>query len=189
MNEQQERTGAFGDPQRSNEPRQPAAPRFVQYARWLWIASALVGLVRSVLQVADREALVSGMHAQMPQWSQEQVDSAANGTIMSVLLLSGAIVVLYWALATRLLQGRNWARVVIAVIAGLRSLSTVFVVLALSAFGAEALSRMSGVPLGPTEIGFSLLTAVIDVAVLVLLFLPESRGHFAAGGRSGSAGA
>lgn len=188
MNEQQESTDAFGDRKRSNEQQEPGPPRFVQYARWLWIASALVGLVRSVLQVADREALVSGMHAQMPQWSQEQIDSAANGTIMSVLLLSGAIVALYWALASRLLHGRNWARVVVAVIAGLRSLSTVFVALALAAFGAEALTRMAGVPLGPTEIGFSLLTAVIDVAVLVLLFLPESHRHFKAGGWSSSAG-
>lgn len=186
MNDE-ERTDAFGT-RRSGE-QEPAAPRFVQYARWLLIAGALVGLLRSVLQVADREALVSGLHAQMPQWSQEQVDSAVNGTIMSVLLLSGAIVALYWALAARLLQGRNWARVVVAFVAGLRSLSTAFVVVALAAYGAETLGRMSGVPLGPTEIAFSLVTAVLDVAVLVLLFLPESQRHFRAGRSGSSAGA
>lgn len=167
--------------------QQPEAPRFVQYARWLWIASAALGFLRSMVQVSDRESLVSGVHAQMPQWTQEQVDSAVNGTIMSVLVLAGAVVALYWALATRLLQGKNWARVVVALIGGVRTVSTVFVLLALAALGARALGQMSGVPVGPTEIGFSLATAVLDVPVLVFLFLPESHEHFSARRRGGTA--
>ena len=190
MSEQQDRSEAFGGPHRGGQqPRQPEAPRFVQYARWLWIASAALGFLRSMVQVSDREALVSGLHAQMPQWTQVQVDSAVNGTIMSVLVLAGAVVALYWALGARLVQGKNWARVVVVLIGGLRTVSTVFVLLALSVLGAEALGRMSGVPLGPTEIGFSLATAVVDVSVLVLLFLPESREHFRARGRGSSSGA
>lgn len=174
---------------RRQDPPEDPAPQPVRIARWLWIAATLVGLVRSFVQLSDRRSLTAELAAQMPQWSQEQVDSAVNGTIMSVLLLSGAIVALYWALAARLLQGRNWARVVVAFVAGLRSLSTAFVVVALAAYGAETLGRMSGVPLGPTEIAFSLVTAVLDVAVLVLLFLPESQRHFRAGRSGSSAGA
>lgn len=173
---EQESSGASGNQSRS--PEEPSAPRFVQYARWLWIASAAIGFLRSVLQVADREELVTGLHAQMPQWTQEQVDSAVNSTIMSVLVVSGAVVAIYSALATRLLRAKNWARVVVTVVAGLRTVGTAFVVLALAAYGAETLGRLSGVPLGPVDIAFSLVTAVVDVAVIVLLFLPESQRHF-----------
>lgn len=161
----------------------PSAPRFVRYAQWLWIATAVISFVRSLVQVADREKLVSGLHAQMPQWTQQQVDSAANSTIMSVLVMSGAVVAIYVALSTRLIHGRNWARVVITIVGGLRTVSTVFVLLALGALGMATLTRLSGVPLGPVDIAFSLVTAVVDVAAIVLLFLPESQKHFRAHGR------
>lgn len=162
----------------SQSTQKRSVPRNVQLAHWLWIASAVVGFVRSIVQVSDRESLVSGLHEQMPQWSQEQVNSVTNSTILSTILLSLAILAVYASLATRMSQGRNWARIVITVIGGLRTVGTLFVLLALATLGMATLTRVSGVPLGATDIVFSLVTAMIDIAALVFMFLPDANKYF-----------
>ena len=163
---------------RRQDPPEDPAPQPVRIARWLWIAATLVGLVRSFVQLSDRRSLTAELAAQMPQWSQEQVDSAADSTVWLTLMMSVVTLAIYVALANRMRLGRNWCRVLLAVIGVLEALGTLFVLLVIAVLGSAAVTRLAGTSLSGTDIAFSLLVAVIDVAATALMFLPDANRFF-----------
>ena len=166
---------AFG---RRQEPSDNPAPQHVRIARWLWIGATLVGLVRSFVQLSDRRSLTAELHAQVPQWSQEQVDSAADSTIWLTLAVSVATLAVYVAVANRMQLGRNWCRVLLTVIGALEAVGTLFTLLVVAALGSAVVERMAGTALGGTDIAFSFVIAGIDIAAIVLMFLPDSNRFF-----------
>lgn len=150
-------------------------PRHVELARWLWIASAVVGFARSLVELSDRSALVSAVRKMEPQWSQEQVDSGTNSGIMLSIVMSLAILALFVAIATRMARGRQWARVVMVLLAGSNALGTVLMgVLPAQVTQAAGI----GVPVGLVDILFSVVVAALDLAALVLLLHPEANRFF-----------
>lgn len=160
-----------------DDARTPA-PRPVRIARWVWIAATLVGLVRSFVQLSDRQALTASLQAQVPQWSQEQVDAATNSTIALTLAMSALVVVVYVVLANRMQRGRNWCRVVLAVVGVLEAAGTLLTLLVISLLGMATVGEIAGVALGGSDIAFGIVIAIVDIAALVLMFLPESNQYF-----------
>lgn len=166
-------------------------PRYVDLARWLWIASTVIGFARSLVELSDRSALVSELRKMAPQMSQEQVDSATNSGILLTIVSSLAILALYIAIATRMARGRQWARVVMALLGGLSVLGTVLVVVGVAVLGPARVTQTAGIdmPVAPVDMVFSVVVAAMSVATLVLLFHPESNRFFRERAKARQAGA
>ncbi|MFI9813126.1 hypothetical protein [Saccharothrix variisporea] len=150
-------------------------PRWIDVSRWLWIGSAVVGLGRFLVQLADREMLISELRKQQPALSQDELDAAASGGVVFGLLLGGLLVLVYALLANRMAQGRNWARVVLTVFGA----AGVFLgVVRLIAVG-SGMAAAFGLVIRPADLVFGAITMVLDCAALVLMYLPSVSSHFA----------
>lgn len=166
---------AFGQP---SKPEKVTAPRVLVLARWLWIAGTAVGVLRSLKQLTDRVLLVRQVHQQAPELSQQQLNSAVNGVIMFTLLLSLAIFGLYVLLAERMMKGRQWARVLMTLLGALSVAGTLITLIGYAAVGSQAVSRATGMPVDPLDLVFSVVVLAVDIAVLFLLYQPDSNRFF-----------
>lgn len=151
-------------------------PRLVDIARWLWIGSAVVGLGRFLVQLADREMLIGELRKQQPTLSQDELDAAASGGVMFGLLLGGLLVLVYTLLANRMAQGRNWARIVLTVFG---AAGVFFGVVRLVAV-ASGLAAAFQLAIRPEDVVFGVITMVLDCVALVLMYLPSVSSHFTA---------
>ncbi|GAB3293992.1 hypothetical protein [Parasphingorhabdus pacifica] len=175
MNDQ--RRDPFGNSSQKQEER-PAAPRPVQLARVLWLAGVVVGFVRSYVQLSDRERLIDRLSEAAPEMSQVQIDAAANSGIAVTLLISVLSLLVFALLCQRMVQGRNWARVVLTVFGGLNLVGTVFTLAAVLALGPQAVSNLAGVQVGVWELVFGVAILGIDAAAIVMMYQPESNRFF-----------
>ena len=156
------------------KPPKPTPPKLVDLARWLFILSAAVGLVRFVVQLADREMLIRELRVQQPKLSQDELDAAATGGIVFGLLIGIGLVLVYTLLANRMAGGRNWARVVLTVIAAVGIfLGVVRLVAAVSGVAAAFGLAISGV-----DLAFGVVTMLIDATAVVLMFQPSVSRYF-----------
>ncbi|MEU5691473.1 hypothetical protein [Actinosynnema sp. NPDC020468] len=149
-------------------------PRAVDLARWLWIASALVGLGRFVVQLADRNALVDVLRQQQPGLNQDEIDAAVSGGVMFGLLLGGALVLIYTLLANRMARGRNWARIVLAVF----GVVGIVVGVTRSITYVSGLAAVLQLQVSGTDVLFGLVTMTLDGAAVVLMFVPTAALYF-----------
>ncbi|RCW46896.1 hypothetical protein DFQ14_101236 [Halopolyspora algeriensis] len=156
----------------------PTPPQWVQLAWWLWLASVVVGLVRTVVQLSDRRMLIDRLRQVQPELSQSEVDAAANTGIMFALLLGLLIAGAFVLLANRMAQGRNWARIVILVFAAFNVVSTVFTLFGLAVLGSTVTVQDTTVQVDAWNIVFSLVIGALDAAVLVLLLRPDVNTFF-----------
>ncbi|WP_433266067.1 hypothetical protein ACQPZF_39800 [Actinosynnema sp. CS-041913] len=156
------------------KPPASPPPKLVDLARWLWIASAVVGLGRFLVQLADREMLIDQLRAQQPGLSQDELDAAASGGIVFGLLLGGLLVLVYALLANRMAGGRNWARIVLTVFGGAGIVLGVVRTLAV----ASGVAAAFGLVISPVDLVFGLITMAVDAVALVLMYLPSVSGHF-----------
>ncbi|SHE48641.1 hypothetical protein [Streptoalloteichus hindustanus] len=156
-------------------PEPPPAPRPVVLARWLWIASALLGAVRSVIKLADRNRMVDELRRMDPKLGQDQLDQAASGGVTFGLLLALALLGLYVLLANRMAGGWNPARIVLAVLGGLGVFGGLVGLAGISAGLAGAL----GVRVGALDVVVAVISLLLDAVALVLMFLPQANGWFA----------
>ncbi|WP_309109624.1 hypothetical protein [Saccharothrix sp.] len=149
-------------------------PKLIDIARWLWIASAVVGLGRFLVQLADREMLIGRLRKEQPTLSQDELDAAASGGVMFGLLLGGLMVLVYALLANRMAQGRNWARIVLTVFGAVGVFLGVVRLIAV----ASGLAAAFQLAIPPEEVVFGVITMVLDSIALVLMYLPSVSGHF-----------
>lgn len=156
----------------------PEVPRVLGLAWWLWIAAVVVGVVRSVVQLSDRTMLVSQISRAAPELTQSQVDQAVNSGIVLTLLVTGGIAAVYVLLANRLLRGRNWARVVMSLVAGFGVLGTVLALFGMAALGSSVTVGGTTVQLGFLDVVFGLVVAALDVAVVVLMWHRDTNHYF-----------
>lgn len=147
-------------------------PRLVDAARWLWIASACIGMVRFLAQLFDREMLVSEARRQNPALGQDQIDAGVNGGILFGLLIATAVLLAYTRLANAMARGRNWARIVLTV---LGAASVAFGLLRLVAWGSGAAASL-GVEMRPVDLGVTFLTTVLEASAIVLMY--RASAHF-----------
>ncbi|MFS8098041.1 hypothetical protein LFM09_12940 [Lentzea alba] len=141
-------------------------PKLINISRWLWIASALVTMVGFVAQLFDRETIIAEVRRANPALGQDQIDAGVNGSILFVLLMSTAILLAYVRLANAMARGRNWARIVLAVIG---VLSVVFGLFRLVAW-ASGVAAAFGVEIRPIALAVAAVTTVLEVIAFVLMF-------------------
>jgi hypothetical protein len=149
-------------------------PKLVDIARWLFILGAAVGFVRMVVQLADREMLIGMLRSDQRDLGQDEVDAAVNGGVVLGLLLGGLLVLVYVLLANRMARGRNWARVVLAVFGGVGILVGIMRVILV----ASGLAAVSNLVISPVDLGFGIVTMIIDGVAITLMFLPSVSAHF-----------
>ncbi|MDX8037524.1 hypothetical protein SK803_45635 [Lentzea sp. BCCO 10_0856] len=147
-------------------------PKLINVARWLWIASAGVGMARFLAQLFDRETLVSEARRQNPALGQDQIDAGVNGGILFGLLIATVILVAYMRLANAMARGRNWARIVLTV---LGAASVAFGLFRLIAWG-SGIAADFGVTMQPVDLGATVVTTVLDASAIVLMF--RESAHF-----------
>jgi hypothetical protein len=175
VNDRPDQVDGFGNPVSSQGV---TLPRPLQLARWVWIASTLVGVARSMVQLADRELLVTELRRQAPQLPQDQVDAAVNSGVLFTLLFSMVIFVIYVMVANRMVRGRRWARLVMTLLCAVSVVGTGFTLLGVASMGMARTTQLTGVQVDAWDLLFSLVILVLDISVLVLLNHPESRRFF-----------
>ncbi|PRY43418.1 hypothetical protein [Umezawaea tangerina] len=152
----------------------PAPPRPVDISRWLWIGSAVLGTVRFLLQLTDSDVLIDELRRQQPNLGQDEIDAALNASVTFSLLAGIVLVLVYTSLANRMARGRNWARIVLAVLGGA---GVLFGLTRLVAVG-TGLAAAFGFAVDPRDLVLGLVTMSLDCAAIVLMFLPSAAGHF-----------
>ena len=152
-------------PQAKKQPP-PPPPKLINIARWLWIASACIGMVRFVAQLFDREMLVAEARRQNPALGQDQIDAGVNGGILFGLAIALAVLVAYTRLANTMARGRNWARIVLTV---LGAASVVFGLFRLIAWG-SGIAAALGVDMRPVDLVVTVITMALDTTAIVLMY-------------------
>ncbi|WP_112275034.1 hypothetical protein [Lentzea terrae] len=150
----------------------PPPPKLVNISRWLWIASASIGMIRFVAELFDRELLIAQARRQNPALSQDQIDATVNSGIMFGLLIAVLLVVAYTRLANAMARGRNWARIVLTV---LGAASVAFGLFRLVAWGSGMAADL-GVAMRPLDLVVVFVTAVLDATAIVLMY--RASAHF-----------
>lgn len=172
-----QRVDAFGRP--VPEPA-PTAPQSLLVARWLWIGSVLIGVVQAFIQLVDRPRLIAELRQLQPGMSQLDLEAAANSGIMFTFLLKAMILLLYVMLSRRMLEGRNWARIVLTVFGGFGIFNAVITVLTVSLVGPALIRELSGVAITGVDVVFSLVVMAVEIAAIVFMYRPDSNGFFQA---------
>ncbi|NUT50174.1 MAG: hypothetical protein HOV94_23110 [Saccharothrix sp.] len=168
-------------PPRSPHPAKPATParsapppRPVDLARWLFILSAVVGAIRFLVQLSDRPMLIGELRRLQPTLGQDELDAAATGGIVFGLIIGVGMVLVYVLLANRMAAGRNWARVVLTVLAS----AGVFLGLLRLVSAVSGFSAASGLPVSGVDLAFGVVTMALDLTAVVLVFQGSAAGHF-----------
>jgi hypothetical protein len=159
-------------PEPPERPNARGVPRLIDIARWVWITSASIGMVRFVGELFDRETLVAEARRQNPTLDQDQIDLGVNGGVLFGLLLATVILVAYTRLANAMARGRNGARIVLTV---LGAASVLFGLFRLIAWG-SGIAAQFGVTLRPVDLGVTVVTTVLDATAIVLMY--RASAHF-----------
>ncbi|GLY53862.1 hypothetical protein [Lentzea sp. NBRC 102530] len=141
-------------------------PKLIDVARWLWIASACVGMLRFVAQLFDREMLVAEVRRQNPAMGQDQIDAGVNGGVLFGLLIATAVLIAYTRFANAMARGRNWARILLTVLGGA---SVAFGLFRLGAWVSGAAAAL-GVEMRPVDLAVTFVTTVLDASAIVLMY-------------------
>ncbi|HEX3336866.1 MAG TPA: hypothetical protein VHS54_10430 [Jatrophihabitans sp.] len=144
-------------------PQRGERPASVENAVRLMFVTALFSLIGVIVTLATKDDLRKRLLAANPGSDQAHLDNLVNGAITIAIVVSVVLLALYVALAFQVRKGKNWARIVTWVFAGLGVLG------ALLSFAGTAttLSRL-----------LSIIQGVIDVAIIVLLAKTESNRYF-----------
>ena len=140
----------------------PPRPGTVEGAFWAFIAAPVIGLIGGLLIFGNRDKIATTMRDANRQrggnLTDAQIDQAVNVTMITAVVIAVVIAGLYLLFAFKLRAGRNWARIVLTVLAALQLLSVLT---------------------GQSTIGgyLAVLAAVVGV---VLSFTGPSNAYFAA---------
>jgi hypothetical protein len=146
----------------------PAAvrPRQLRSSFWLWLLAVAAGLFETTLVVVDATARQVGSAAGVPV-----------GVGVRLLAFTGLVY-----LATRLRQGRNWARIALAVLyGGFGTLSLVSGPVTWLADGGSVADAMASADLGSVLFAGSRLVHLgAIIAALILMFHPAANAYIRA---------
>ncbi|MEV7397856.1 hypothetical protein [Aeromicrobium sp. NPDC092404] len=173
-----------GMPPGGGHPGQPGAPGAevpqpgsIRLAVRLMWAGAVVSLLSLIVGIATlggaKEEIRDELAKDDPTVSQSTVDAAyAIGVVFVVVI--GVLSVLLWLwMAWKNGQGRQWARVVATVLAGLNVLFTLLSLVVPRTTADE----------NSAALAFSLVNLVLAIVILVLLWRKDSNDFFAARSR------
>jgi hypothetical protein len=159
---------------RPAKAERPQPPKLVDLARWLWIGSAVLGSAAFLLELTSGDMILTELRKRDPNLGQSELDGAMSAAIMFSLLACVVLVLVHAKIANRMAAGRNWARIVLAVIGAggiILGLMRLLVVV-------SGLAGAFEQTVNPVNLAFSLVTMALDGTVLVLMFLPSVAGHF-----------
>jgi hypothetical protein len=138
------------------QPAKPAVPKEINIAFAVWVLSTLVSMV---MEIIDADAIVEiymrQMTAQAPDM-QLSPETVRNMFLVIVVLVNLVLLLFAW----KMRQGRNWARILLTVLA------------VLSLWSQAASVGMSSV--------LGLISVVITATGLVFMFVPAANAYFAA---------
>lgn len=145
-------------------PLRAPRPQEVEISFWLWIATFVLGVVGAVAAYSQinqiRADAINQVLAQNPAADQSTIESAmTNGLVVGVVL---ALLVMVAEVVFVFLMrgGRNWARIVLAVLGGLGVV-----------FGLIVLATGAGSVIG-------LLQLLLLIGAIVTMFLPAANAWF-----------
>lgn len=139
----------------STESIASARPSSVTAAFWLWIVEAILSVVFGIIVVA-----VAASTPAVTDLSGSQRDTAV-GVLIGVAVVFIVVAVIRGLIAFAMRRGRNWARIVLTVLAALSIVATV-----VQGGGAGWLLWVS---------------VVLAVVAVVLMFVPASNAWFRRG--------
>ncbi|MDO9379448.1 MAG: hypothetical protein Q7T56_11425 [Nocardioidaceae bacterium] len=149
----------------------PARPASITWAVRLLVVGgviSLISLVVGLLTAGDQRGEVADqLEGQGTDASPEIVDAAFALGIGAAIVFGLVGAVLWFWMAWKNGQGRGWARILATVLGGLNLLLT----------GGTLL--VPGAGIGLVEVIVSVVTVLVGVAVLILLWRPESSRFYA----------
>jgi len=157
--------GALHDPGRPAHP-DPTPPADVLRAVQLMFARVAVGVVSAVVTVTSGNAIKSSIRAGDPALRPDQVESQYARTVGIATGLGVVVAVLFVLVALQVREGRNWARIVTWVVAGLGVLGGL-----LALFSSGTL----------VEKAITVVALLLDVQIIVLLATRSANEYFLAG--------
>ena len=161
-------TNAYGDfaPMPGGSPRDPAGqapPPPVQNAVMLMFARSALSVLSLAVLFLTRDTLRDQIQQSDPAMSPEIVDTATTVALTVGSVIGIVFIGLYVLLALQVRKGKNWARIVTLVLAGLGVLAGLASLLQ----AAPTVSRV-----------ISLVALGLDVAIMALLLQRRSGDYF-----------
>jgi hypothetical protein len=145
-------------------PVAPRPPREIVAAFWGYVVAAVSGLIGGLMVLGSKQQIVDAIRTANNQsggkLTDTQVDQAATVAVVLALVVAVIVSLLYLLLAFKLKAGRNWARILLTIIAVIALISL------LVGRGGTALSYLG---------------EAAAVIAAVLSYLPNSNAYFAAG--------
>lgn len=150
-----------GPPPRGKDPR--TAPSTVRGAVGIMIVIAVLALIGLIVVIADKGALRTAIEKANRSFDSSQIDSAVNTAVTVAVVIGLILIVLFLLLARQVRKGKNWARIVTWVVAGLGVLGN--------------LSNLAQ-PETATSKSLAGVELVLYIVLIVLLALRASNEYF-----------
>ncbi len=147
-----------------------ARPKEVQISFGLWMTSVVIGVISSVVFVSQfdtfrgmvLEEARRQMQGQDGALDESQLDAIVTGGFLAALAIILIITLLQLVFAFFMRKGRNWARIVLAVIGGILVL-----------FGLPSLVGVSG-----GQLLLTLVSMLVVLGAIITMFLPGANPWF-----------
>jgi hypothetical protein len=114
----------------SNAPGHAARPTTITVAFWAFLASTVLGLANGVVTMINgnsvgqaAQTVIVGNGSDVPDTQVSQITTVTNTGALVFSVIMSLVFVLF---AAKVRAGRNWARILLAVIAGLQVLAITF---------------------------------------------------------------
>ncbi len=140
------------------------APKSTDLAAKLMLVLAALSLIGLVVSLLSRDQLEDSIRQGTPSLTASELDTAVTVGITFAVVLGIVFTILYVLLASQVRKGKNWARTVTIILAALSVLSTLSALVQDGPASSKALS---------------VLSALINIALIVLLLRPDSKAFFA----------
>jgi hypothetical protein len=112
----------------SPTPEGPRPPKEILGAFWGFVIAAVTGLVGGILVVGNRDQILATLRdANKPngKLTEAELNAGATAGIVIAIVIAAVIAGLYLLFAFKLKAGRNWARILLTVVALLALISLV----------------------------------------------------------------
>jgi len=153
--------GGGGQRPGAKDPR--TAPSTVQNAVRLMFLLAALGILGVIIVFADKSSLRKAIEDANTSYSTSQINDAVNTAIAVGVVIAIVLIVLYVLLALQVRKGKNWARIVTWVLAGLGVLGSI--------------SNLAQPQAALTK-GVAGIELVLYVVLIVLLAMKPSNDYF-----------
>ena len=141
------------------------APKEVIQATQLMFIRVAIGLISAIITFASGDAIKTSIRDRDPSLSTDQINSAYAVGVVVAVVFGVIFAALYILLAIQVRKGKNWARIVTWVLAGLGVLS--------------GLLGLFGTGTGLEKI-IAVLLLLVDAAIIVLLTRKPANEYFSA---------